>query len=54
MLTDLGKAEARQAETAWTRELADQLPVPELFIVSPLRFVPLPLQSSLRYQYIYI
>lgn len=35
-LSELGKAEAHQAETAWTRELANHFPVPEIFIVSPL------------------
>lgn len=35
-LTELGKGEARRAETAWTRELADHFPMPEIFIVSPL------------------
>ncbi|OAV94919.1 hypothetical protein PTTG_26809 [Puccinia triticina 1-1 BBBD Race 1] len=35
-LSSLGKAEARVAEQAWTRELANHVPLPEIFISSPL------------------
>lgn len=35
-LTPLGKTQAKVAATAWTRELADGAPFPDLFLSSPM------------------